>query len=95
MSSNYSMTKLQYGKLKHFSDFNSLLIISLGLLVITILSSTLAYAETVSVDVEGNSFDVDYTATGMTISGIETDLDFISLILPSKNVLLSLSLCFA
>ncbi|MDH3834215.1 MAG: hypothetical protein OES34_08660 [Nitrosopumilus sp.] len=80
MSSNYSMTKSHSRKLTHFSDFNTLLKILLGLMVITILSSTLAYAETVSVDVEGNSFDVDYTATGMTISGVEADLDFISLI---------------
>jgi len=74
------MTKSHSRKLTHFSDFNTLLKISLGLMVITILSSTLAYAETVSVDVEGNLFDVDYTATGMTISGVEADLDSISLI---------------
>jgi len=80
VSSNYIMTKSHSRKLTHFSDFNTLLKISLGLMVITILSSTLAYAETVSVDVEGNLFDVDYTATGMTISGVEADLDSISLI---------------
>jgi len=74
------MTKLQSEKLERFSDFGSLLKISLGLIVITMLSSTLAYAEIVSVDVEGNSFDVDYTATGMTVSGVEADLDFVSLI---------------
>ena len=74
------MTKSHSRKLTYFSDFNTLLKILLGLMVITILSSTLAYAETVSVDIEGNSFDVDYTATGMTISGVEADLDSISLI---------------
>jgi hypothetical protein len=39
------------------------------------------YAETIPVDIEGTSYDVDYTATGMTVSGVEADLDFISLIL--------------
>jgi len=33
------------------------------------------------VDIEGTSYDVDYTATGMTVSAVEADLDFISLIL--------------
>ena len=81
MSSNYNVTKLRSEVLDSFSDSRSLLKISFGLLVILILSSAVAYAETLSVDVEGNSFDVDYTATGMTVSGVETDLDFISLIL--------------
>jgi hypothetical protein len=45
------------------------------------LSTALVYAETMSVDVEGNSFDIEYDATGMTVSGIEADTDFISLIL--------------
>jgi hypothetical protein len=45
------------------------------------LSTALVYAETMSVDVEGNSFDFEYDATGMTVSGIEADTDFISLIL--------------
>ncbi len=35
----------------------------------------------ISVDIEGNSFDVDYTTTGMSVTGIEADLDFVSLIL--------------
>tara|TARA_B100000809_G_C15011758_1_gene485202 strand:- start:293 stop:967 length:675 start_codon:yes stop_codon:yes gene_type:complete len=46
-----------------------------------VISSALVYAETISVDVEGNSFDVDYTATGLDVSGIEADLTFFSLIL--------------
>jgi len=44
------------------------------------ISTALVYAETMSVDVEGNSFDFEYDATGMTVSGIEADTDFISLI---------------
>ena len=47
------------------------------------LSSAFVYAETMSVDVNGNSFDVEYTATGMTVTNIESDseLDFASLII--------------
>jgi len=78
---NHGIDKLQSERLKHLPNVNSLLKISLGLILFTIISSALVYAETISVDIEGNSFDVDYTATGMTVSGIEPDLDFISLIL--------------
>ena len=75
------MDKLQSERLEHFPNVNSLLKISLGLVLFTIISSALVYAETLSVDIEGNSFDVDYTATGMTVSGVQVDMDFISLIL--------------
>jgi len=75
------MDKLQSERLKHFPNVNSLLKISLGLILFTIISSALVYAETVSVNVEGTSYDIEYVGTGMTISGIEADSDFISLIL--------------
>ena len=29
---------------------------------------------------QGNTFDIEYTADGVTVSGVEPDLDFISLI---------------
>jgi len=75
------MDNLQSERLKHFPNVNSLLKISLGLILFTIISSAFVYAETGSVNIEGNSFDVEYTTTGMTVSGFEADLDFISLIL--------------
>jgi hypothetical protein len=75
------MDELQSERLKHFPNVNSLLKISLGLVLFTVISSASVYAETLSVDIEGNSFDVDYTVTGMTVSGIEPDLEFVSLIL--------------
>ncbi len=81
MLSNPGMGKLESERLKHFPNVNSLLKISLGLIFFTIISSALVYAETISVDIEGSSFDIEYTATGVTVSGIEPDLDFISLIL--------------
>jgi len=79
--SNYAgMEKRQPEKLSYLPNVNSLLKISLGLIFFTILSTALVYAESLSVDVDGTSYDVNYTATGMTVSGIEADLDFISLI---------------
>ena len=78
---SYNADKLQSERLQHFPNVNSLLKISLGLILFTVISSALVYAETISVDVEGNSFDVDYTATGLDVSGIEADLTFFSLIL--------------
>jgi len=75
------MDNLESERLKHSPNVSSLLKISLGLILFTLLSSALVYAETVSVDIEGNSFDIDYTTTGMSVSGIISDLDFVSLIL--------------
>ena len=77
----HGMDNLQSERLKHLPNVNSLLKISLGLILFTLLSSALVYAETISVDIEGNSFDIDYTTTGMSVSGIDADLDFVSLIL--------------
>nr|WP_299292976.1 hypothetical protein [Nitrosopumilus sp.] len=62
-------------------NVDSLLKLSLGLVLFTVISTALVYAETISVDVDGTSYDVEYAATGMSVSGIETDLDFVSLIL--------------
>jgi len=58
----------------------SILVISLGLIFVAVLSSTLVYAETVSVNVEGNTFDIEYTVDGVSVTGVEPDLDFVSLI---------------
>jgi len=50
------------------------------LIFFTILSTAFVYAETISVDVDGTSFDVQYTAVGMTVTGIESDTESVSLI---------------
>ncbi len=63
-----------------FPNFNSLMKISSGLILLTILSTALVYAETISVDVDGTAFDVSYTATGMTIIDVESDTGSYSLI---------------
>ncbi|MBA4447705.1 MAG: hypothetical protein H2B07_02285, partial [Nitrosopumilaceae archaeon] len=56
----------------------------MGLIFLTILSSAFVYAETISVNVDGTNYDVDYTATGISVSGIESDPDAISLIVAVK-----------
>ena len=78
--SDYVVEKL-ISKRTSFLNVNTFLKITLGLVLFTILSFALVYAETISVDVDGTTYDVEYTATGMTVSAIEADLDFISLIL--------------
>ena len=74
------MNNSQSERLRYFPNVNSLMKISLGLIFFTVLSTALVYAETLSVDIDGTSFDVPYTATGMTITGIESDVESVSLI---------------
>ena len=62
-------------------DIGSLAKISIGLIIVAIFSSAFVYAETASVDVGGTSYDVEYTGNGVTVSGIDADTDFVSLII--------------
>ena len=57
---NFAIEKLNSKNVKDTPNVNTLLKISLGLVMFTMLSFALVYAETFSVDVEGNSFNVDY-----------------------------------
>ena len=66
---------------KNMPSMGSLVKISIGLIIVAILSSAFVYAETIPVDVSGASYDVEYTGTGVTVSGIDADLDFLSLLL--------------
>ena len=70
---------------KNMPSIGSLTKISIGLIIVAIFSSAFVYAETASVDVGGTSYDVEYTGNGVTVSGIDADPDFVSLIL-SVNV---------
>jgi hypothetical protein len=72
------MNNLHFERFVHFSNVNSLMKISLGLIFFTMISTSLVYAETISADVA--SFDILYTTTGMTITGIESDTESMSLI---------------
>ena len=78
---NLALKELYSKKHTQLPGVGSFLKISLGLILFTMISTALVYAETMYVDVDGTSFDVEYTATGMTVSGIEADTEFISLIL--------------
>ena len=78
MLDNKTMNNLHFERFVHFSNVNSLMKISLGLIFFTMISTSLVYAETISADVA--SFDILYTTTGMTITGIESDTESMSLI---------------
>ena len=75
------MDNLKFERLRPFPNVNSLMKISLGLIFFTILSTAFVYAETISADVDGTSFDIVYTTMGMNIVGIESDTESMSLIL--------------
>ena len=79
MQKNQDMNIQRLGK--NMPSINSLAKISLGLIIVAIISSAFVYADTASVDIDGTSYDVDYTGTGVTVSGIDADLDFFSLLL--------------
>ena len=57
-----------------------LLKISLGLIVLAMISSAFVYADTATVTVDGTSHDIVYVGNGVSVTGVEADLDFISLI---------------
>jgi hypothetical protein len=78
---NFTVKELYSEKHTRLPSVTSLLKISLGLILFTMISFALVYAETIPVDVAGTSFDIDYTATGMTVSDIEADIESISLFL--------------
>ncbi|MFQ5783121.1 MAG: hypothetical protein ACE5GR_08760 [Nitrosopumilus sp.] len=76
---NHAVGKLATSKLKDFPNVNSLLKISLGLVFFTIISTVLVYAETISVNVEGNSYNVEYIANQVIINSVVAEYE------PSSN----------
>ena len=80
MLENKNIISFQSERLMHFPNVNSLMKISFGFIFFTIISTALVYAETIPVNVDGSSFDVQYTSTGMSITGIESDTESMSLI---------------
>jgi len=77
---NKNMNHLHSERLVHFSNVNSLMKLSLGLIFFTIISTSLVYAESIPVDTDVTSFDIPYTTMGMTITEIESDTESMSLI---------------
>jgi len=78
---NFAVKELYSEKHTSLPSVDSLLKISIGLILFTMISTALVYAETMSVDVDGTPFDLEYDATGMTVSGIEADAESFSLFL--------------
>ena len=80
MLKNKNLASFQSERLMHFPNVNSLMKLSLGLVFFTIISTALVYAETIPVTVDETSFDVQYSSTGMSVIGIESDTESMSLI---------------
>ena len=59
----------------------SLFMVSFGILLLIVFSPAIVYAEIITVDAEGDSFEVEYSTTGLTLSAVETDLEIPSVIL--------------
>ncbi|RNJ78483.1 MAG: hypothetical protein D9C04_07215 [Nitrosopumilus sp. B06] len=54
--------------------------VSLSLVLFTVLASGMAYAETVSASVNGESFNIEYTSSGVSVSAVDSSIDTASLI---------------
>ncbi len=70
----------QSDRLGRMPSLDSLAKISIGLIIVAIFTSAFVYAETTTVDVNGVSYDVEYTGTDVTVSSMSADTDFVSLI---------------
>jgi hypothetical protein len=77
---NFAVKELYSEKHVSLPSINSLLKISLALILFTVISTALVYAETMSVDVDGTTFDFEYVATGLTVTSVESDSGFGSLL---------------
>ena len=69
------MSQPQSERLRNLANGNTLLKISLGLIFFTILSSAFVYAETISVNVDGTNYDVDYIANQVTVQSITAEYE--------------------
>jgi len=72
---------MEHDKLgKNLPSIRSLIIISIGLILVAIITSAFVYAETATVDVSGTSHDIQYIGNGVTVSGVTSDPTWPSLI---------------
>ena len=78
---NYAVESSCSERSVNLPNVDYLLKISLGLVLLTMISFAFVYAETISVDVEGNSFDVEYDVAGITVDAIASDVEASSLYL--------------
>ncbi len=77
---NQGLEKIQYKQTKSIPNISSLLKILLGLIIVAIISTSFVYADTTSVSIDGTSYDIEYTGNGVSVTGVEADMDFVSLI---------------
>ena len=77
---NQSLDKIYNEQTKNAPSISSLFKISLGLIIVTLISTSFVYADTASVSIDGSSYDIEYTGNGVSVTGVEADLDFVSLI---------------
>lgn len=76
MVNSYPNLELQ----KPMPSLKTILAIIIGLTFLAILFPTFGYGETSLVKVGDDYFDVEYVGDGVSVNGIESDQDFISLI---------------
>ena len=72
---NFAVKELYSEKYTKLPSVNSLLKISLGLILFTMISTALVYAETMSVDVDGTSYDVEYFAEQVVVNNMITEYE--------------------
>ena len=80
MHKNQDIANKKKGIEHHIPDTATLLKISIGLIFFTIIFQ-IAFAETTSVTVNGEIYDIDYTGDGVVITSAQADPDLISLLL--------------
>lgn len=72
---NFTVRELYSEKHTPLPSTSSLLKISLGLILFTMISTALVYAETIPVDVDGTSFNVEYTVDQVVINNVITEFE--------------------
>ena len=72
---------MQVEKIKNMPSVSSLLKISLGLVIISIILFAFVYADTASVTVDGTNYDVEYMGDGVLITAMDADVEFPTLLI--------------
>ncbi len=72
---DFTVRELYSEKHTPLPSISSLFKISLGLILFTMISTALVYAETIPVDVDGTSFNVEYTVDQVVINNVITEFE--------------------
>ena len=79
MHNNQDTVNKKTGLIHYVPNTATLLKVSVGLIFFAVIFQV-AFAETVSVTVEGESYDIDYTGDGVAVTSAQADMDFTSLL---------------